>query len=289
LKEMLFKYLFFFLVSITNARNTPVLQTQDDAILPKLLDIGRDEGFRGNSSASILSNLAATPSLSKLYQVIKEYPSVVAALADKSGNYTLFAPLNSAIPSELDVNDEYELLVYHLVQPSIGIDDMTDGQLLESKLKLATLGDKHQRIKVFKRYDNIYLNWHSKIQSRSIKASNGWIHLISTMLKPPSSLPSHLKYFPLKFSILSSALKRTGVSLILNEVNGATMFAPTNSAFVKLGWRKLQHLFSDEGVAELSAVIFKLIIDFIASHYSESIILFRYCRCETVVCPIAFS
>lgn len=254
-------YLILLLSSIANARITPVLQKQDATILPK---VPRHSGFRGNSSASILSNLASTPSLSKLYHVIQEYPLLADALADKNSTYTLFAPVNSAIPHNkiLDYYDEFDILIYHLVQPAIGIDDMDDGQLLESGLNLATLGDKHQKIKVFKRFDHISLNWHAKVESVSIKASNGWIHLIDKMLEPPSSLPSHLKYFPLKFSILLAALRRTGVSLILNEINGATVFAPTNAAFVKLGWKKLRHLFSQEGVSELSAVSFLIKIRF---------------------------
>ncbi len=265
--------LLLLLLSIVNARKITVLQKQDDAILPKIHHVSQQGSFRGNSSASILSNLAATPSLSKLYHVIQEYPLLADALADKNASYTLFAPVNSAIPHYKirEDYDEFDILIYHLVQPAIGIDDLEDGQLLESGLNLATLGDKHQKIKVFKRYDHISLNWHAKIESVSIKASNGWIHLIDKILEPPSSLPSHLKYFPLKYSILLAALRRTGVSLILNEINGVTVFAPTNSAFVKLGWKKLRHLFSQDGVSELTAVSSLIKIRF---YYTISLLIF---------------
>jgi len=212
---------------VVNTFNTPVLQKQDNSILPKLHDIGRKDSFRGNSSASILSNLAATPSLSKLYHIIQEYPVLAAELAERNSNYTLFAPVNSAIPQNKIINDdtdEFDLLLYHLVEHSLGINDMNDGQLLDTGLNLETLGDKHQKIKVFKRHDHIYLNWHSKVESVSIKASNGWIHLVNAMLKPPLSLPSHLKYFPLKFSILSAALRRTSVSLILDKINQKLLY-----------------------------------------------------------------
>lgn len=258
---------------MVNASNFPILFAQDDSILSAVTDKRQAKGnLRGNSSASILSNLASTPSLSKLYHMIQEYQVLADALASKDMQFTLFAPLNSAIPhlKSLDHDETFDILLYHCVNHSWSIDDMNDGQLLESGLNLATLGDKQQKIKVFKRYDHISLNWHAKIETLSIKASNGWIHLINAVLKPPFTLPSHLKYFPFRFSILSAALRRTGVSLILNEINGVTVFAPTNSAFIKLGWSKLRHLFSDDGVSELASVrlLFLKYLDSFTSYYS---------------------
>jgi transforming growth factor-beta-induced protein len=186
------------------------------------------------------------------------------ALAAPDANITLFAPVNSAIPQTLaeNLDETVDMLLYHIVHPSFSIDDFEDGQLLESGLNLESLGDKPQRIQVFRKNEHISLNWHVKVESLSIQASNGWIHLVDSILKPPSTLPSHLKYFPFKFSMLSIALRKTGVALILNEINGVTFFAPTNSAFLKLGWLKLRHLFSDDGVSELASVILCLHLQF---------------------------
>ena len=232
----------------------PFLLSQDNSFIPSGQDKLPERTLRGNSSASILTNLANIPSLSKLYALVQESPILADALASLDANLTLFAPVDSAFPQILQDNDFYDTLLYHIVHPSLEIALLENGVLLDSGLNLASLGDKNQKIKVFNRYNQISLNWHAKIESVSIQCSNGWIHLIDAILKPPSALPSHMKYFPLQFSILSFALRRTGVALILNEIQGATLFAPTNGAFLKLGWKKLKFLFSDNGISELTSV-----------------------------------
>ena len=101
------KSIALFLSTCINALILPALISQDGSILPIPKNRNRQRTLRGNPNTTILSNLASTPSLSKLYTIIQENPILADALAAPDANLTLFAPVNSAIPQILDHDENF--------------------------------------------------------------------------------------------------------------------------------------------------------------------------------------
>ncbi|MEM9773673.1 MAG: fasciclin domain-containing protein [Chloroflexota bacterium] len=143
-----------------------------------------------SSARADLPNIAEIASGNGSFDTLVTAASVaglVPALADESGFITVFAPtdeafaklpastLNSLLANPAALR---EVLLYHVVSGDVGSD-------IAATLSTATmLNGEDVRIKVFK--DDIYLNDNSKVTTANILASNGKIHVIDTVLIPPS-------------------------------------------------------------------------------------------------------
>ncbi len=130
---------------------------------------------------------AATPSLSTLLTAVG-VADLAAALSDDSRPVTVFAPSNDAfakIPqADLDalLADKEALtkvLLYHLVDGTVPAADVV------SMSKATTLQGSDVSISV--EGSNVMLNGDVKVTATDIMASNGVVHLIDTVLMPPSS------------------------------------------------------------------------------------------------------
>jgi len=223
-----------------------------------------DKPGDGDSSKTILEVIRDDKAFSKLYAFVKERETLANALNSSDADLTLFAPVDSAFwehegggkhkpppPPEIITQG----LLYHVVDHQHKEEDLLNGDLLDTGLTLGSLGDKPQKIRVFEHNHHVSLNLRSHILKEDIKASNGIIQAIDHILMPPPNLFYVTARFPKVFGLLALAVKRAGLEEYLKETKTLTLFAPTNWAFKKLGLRKLKHLFSHRGKAELKKIL----------------------------------
>ncbi|KAI9095270.1 Fasciclin domain-containing protein [Phlyctochytrium arcticum] len=230
----------------------------------------------GDPQKSILENVKADPAFAKLAEVIEEREEIAHWL-DKDGlkDATLFAPINSAFrrpghcpghghhQAAVGQDDDKEppkevvtkVLLYHILQEKIESGKLENGQLLETSLKLASLGDRHQKIRVFEHKHHVSLNLRSHIIKDDIKSSNGLIQAVDHIVMPPPPIFSVLVHFPLEFGLFDIAIKKAGFKDTLNEKAAITVFAPSNRAFKQLGVRRLKYLFSKKGREDLKQLV----------------------------------
>ncbi|KAL2863762.1 fasciclin domain-containing protein [Aspergillus lucknowensis] len=117
-----------------------------------------------------------------------------------------------------------------------------------------------QRIAVRAGFKGLTLNFYSHIVAADIGASNGLIHGIDSILLPPPPALLLLDVLPTHFSTFNLALYKTDLTSALNTTSessakGFTVFAPTNSAFARLGLKINAFLFSPPGLKYLRALL----------------------------------
>ncbi|KAH8096833.1 FAS1 domain-containing protein [Cristinia sonorae] len=99
------------------------------------------------------------------------------------------------------------------------------------------------------------LNFHASVVKTDIKAANGIVHAIDTLLVPPLSAFEQLYLNPDKFSIFTSALQGTGLTNTMHSWETATgvgsgfatLVAPTDTAWRTLPPKLKRFLFSPYG------------------------------------------
>merc|ERR1712139_265491 len=99
----------------------------------------------------------------------------------------------------------------------------------------------------------------AKVTTADVDASNGVVHIIDTVLIPPSPAPSknivQLAAATPDLSTLVTALKAGSLTKALSGTGPFTVFAPTNEAFAKLPKTTLDHLLDPKNIKELDAVL----------------------------------
>ena len=95
----------------------------------------------------------------------------------------------------------------------------------------------------------------SQVIIADVRASNGIIHAIDSVLMPPATPAepaptlAQIVSGDSNFRILNYALHVTGLTRNLDDVSGTfTVFAPTDRAFYRLGYRNLIWLFRNRDV-----------------------------------------
>ncbi len=88
-------------------------------------------------------------------------------------------------------------------------------------------------------------------------ATNGVIHGVDSIIVPPPDILELVDLLPGQFSTLELGLIKTGLLEELNKTEhaGATFFAPSNFAFLKLGQKVNAFLFSQYGLKYLKALL----------------------------------
>jgi uncharacterized surface protein with fasciclin (FAS1) repeats len=142
-------------------------------------------GHKGQSSITQVA--AADANFSTLVSLLKA-TGLDEVLADQDGEFTVFAPTNTAfakLPKETlaslarpeNAEQLKQILTYHVVKGAVTSDQLSDGE------KVKTVSGK----KVTVRIDggSILVNA-SGVTKADIKAGNGVIHVIDTVLLPPA-------------------------------------------------------------------------------------------------------
>merc|ERR1719238_254213 len=181
--------------------------------------------------SDIVQLAAGTPDLSTLVAALKA-GGLVSALETK-GPFTVFAPTNEAfaklpaatLASLLKPENKAKLdaiLEYHVVSgAAVYAKDLHDGETVKTL--------EGQDVEAHVSADGVKIN-DSNVIKADIGASNGVVHLIDTVLMPPSDIVQLAAATP-DLSTLVTALKAGGLVSALETKGPFTVFAPTNEAF----------------------------------------------------------
>jgi transforming growth factor-beta-induced protein len=215
-----------------------------------------DSVLKPPSFMTIVDLTLATPSLSTLKTVLTlpEYAGVLEALSGP-GPFTVFAPTDAAFAKAgvdvYDVETVTAVLKYHVLSGAV------ESSALAPSQSVPTL--QGEALRITKTQAGVTVNGKAKVLLADVKAFNGIIHVVDTVLVPPSILASAKKAAPApapavqappKKSILDVAMETPALSTlvsvvsspayaaVLTALSGAgpfTVFTPTNEAFADAG------------------------------------------------------
>ncbi|KAK0666317.1 FAS1 domain-containing protein [Cercophora samala] len=224
---------------------------------------GHGGHHRGDKTKTIYELIKSNKYTTKFASLLDndDFADIKSLLDSTSHNKTLFVPTDKAferIPHHGDKPPPKEfvlaLLKYHIAPGLHTAHDLLTTHTLPSNLSLDTLGSRPQRLRVSTGLlFSIRVNVVSKIVYSNILAKNGVIHAIDHILVPPPSQEKIISLLPNTFSTFSLGLEKTELSV--PDHKGGTLFAPTNSAWRRLGPRANAFLFSPHGLKYLKALL----------------------------------
>ncbi|MFN8377319.1 MAG: fasciclin domain-containing protein [Anaerolineae bacterium] len=181
-----------------------------------------------------------------------------AGLADtlaSDGSFTVFAPTDdafAALPAGTveallsDIPALTNILLYHVVPGAFKAADVV------ALSQIGTVQGSPISIEVTD--EGVILNGSSKVLITDIEASNGVIHVIDSVLLPPSweaeapELNNSITDIAVangSFNTLVAALQATGLDSVLDSEGSYTVFAPTDAAFAALPPGTVEALLND--------------------------------------------
>ena len=184
------------------------------------------------------------------------------------GPFTVFAPTDeafAALPEGtldsllLPENKQKltDILLYHVVPGKVMAADVTG---MDGKSADTALTGKQVAIKVD--MGSVYLNESTKVISTDIVASNGVIHVIDSVLLPPSEEAAtetkdivDTAVADGRFTTLVSAVQAAGLVDTLKGEGPFTVFAPTDEAFASLPAGTLDTLLLPENKQKLTDIL----------------------------------
>jgi len=216
-----------------------------------------DGGNNRREGGSLIDRLREDKRFSRFVEVLEKERGLRDDLENRDMKSTVWAPTNDAIERMeeewREQRDEdrpamRDVLRYHIAGDSqITRDCLHAGALIPTNLRMKTLEDRHQRIRVFRFADTIFLNARARVMDKEIEAENGQIFPIDHVLCPPQNVVEMLGAVPTRLSTTLAAFARTGLDRDLTEEKGVTVFAASNNAWEKLGYENLRYLFSCAG------------------------------------------
>ncbi|XP_014879639.1 periostin, osteoblast specific factor b isoform X2 [Poecilia latipinna] len=153
--------------------------------------------------------------------------------------YTLLAPLNAAFTDEVMSMDQSELKIIlenHVLKNKLGLGQLYNGQQLE------TIGGKTLRVFIYRTAVCIE---NSCLIRGSKEGSNGALHLMRTMLMPAEKSMFEILTENGNFKVFLSLMEAAGLTDLLRQEGGFTLFAPSDKAFAALTERELNMLKGD--------------------------------------------
>ncbi|KAL5366579.1 FAS1 domain-containing protein [Aspergillus floccosus] len=222
------------------------------------------------SNKTIYELIAASKYTTILAKIITEDEELVQLLNSTKANHTVFAPTDDAfkkIPHHHQHEPSKELiravLRYHITPGIYSAPQVFHSHTLPSILEDPDLGDKlPQRLAVRVGWKGLTVNYYSRIIAIDIAGSNGVIHGIDSVLLPPPHACTLLEIVPTQFSTFALGILTSGLATNQSTVlagphahHGGTIFAPSNTAFQKLGFKINAFLFSPCGHKYLRALL----------------------------------
>ena len=215
-----------------------------------------DDGGTPVVDPTIVELAQGNPELTILVDLLERNPDLVSLLSS-DGDYTVFAPTNSAFASLLgvigqtsadDIPDAVvrRILLYHVIG-GIRVESgyITDGATAETALSasdILTFGVNGGTVTVND----------ATVTTADVAASNGVVHVIDNVLVPELELSIvntivEPAYFNSNFSILTEAVVTADLLGTLTDPNAdLTLFAPDNAAFEAAGINSLDGLTADD-------------------------------------------
>ncbi|ORY07063.1 Fasciclin-domain-containing protein [Basidiobolus meristosporus CBS 931.73] len=210
-----------------------------------------DEPPKGKKS--ILDTIVWDPQFKRLADIVLNDDGLKKILENPDAQLTLFAPINEAFihyddhphgkePSKEDI---YNWIVYHTLPDALSSKKIAKSHVLGTQLNSPELNDQPTPVRIGHWKGDTYINF-SKVTKADIHATNGVVHAINHVLIPPPSIFDGLHLIPTGFSTLTSAIHVSGYGGDFEGFKGVTVFAPTNRAFRKLGYKNLAELFAPD-------------------------------------------
>lgn len=184
------------------------------------------------------------------------------------GPFTVFAPTDDAFAAlPAGTLDELlkpenkqqltDILLYHVIPGKVMAADVTglNGQMTDTSLQGKQIGIKVDM-------GNVYLNENTKVIITDIEASNGVIHVIDTVLLPPTDEAAMEKLDIVdtavadgRFTTLVTAVQAADLAETLKGEGPFTVFAPTDEAFAALPAGTLDSLLLPENKQQLTDIL----------------------------------
>ena len=183
-----------------------------------------------------------------------------AGLADAlkgEGPFTVFAPTDeafSALPkgtveSLLEPENRdmlVAILTYHVVQGKVMAKQVMD---LDSAETL-----NGQRVDIEVKDGSVMVDG-AKVTSADVKASNGVIHVIDSVIMPSSKTIPEVAKEAGGFTTLLAAVEAAGLADALMGPGPFTVFAPTDGAFAKLPEGTVESLLQKDNLGKLQSIL----------------------------------
>jgi len=170
-------------------------------------------------------------------------------------NFTIFAPTNDAfakVPMDVltmlksDTAMLTDVLLYHV------IDGWIPSNLAVNDIKVPMANGKMVRVNVYPHNNKITIQG-SVVSQADIMATNGIIHVMSSVMMPPTDdIVSYVANNNATFSTLLALVQKAGLAAAL-QMDNLTLFAPTDAAFAKLSPQLAADITGDMG--KLGAVL----------------------------------
>jgi transforming growth factor-beta-induced protein len=229
--------------SADNEASNGVVHIIDEVLFP--------EGFE-LPKKNIVEIASETSDLSILVEALSKFPDLVEALSAE-GTYTVFGPNNDAFVALLGVIGQSSLddipesvlrdiLEYHVISTAALLStDLSDGQTA------STIGGEDVTVSIDG--SDVFIS-DSKVLTPDVVASNGVVHIMESVMVPPSIEPIigtivAPAYFNKDFTTLIAAVGAADPSILTLLLSngpseqGLTLFAPTNDAFEAAGITEL--------------------------------------------------
>jgi uncharacterized surface protein with fasciclin (FAS1) repeats len=206
-----------------------VLAAAHLAAAPEQEQTQSNDQMGGSESGDTIVDIASGDSQFETLVTALQEAGLVETLSG-GGPFTVFAPTNSAfealpngtLESLLDNPDALaDVLLYHVVEgrvPAADVTGMSSAQSVQGQpLVVSTNG-------------GVMIN-DATVTATDITASNGVIHVIDTVLTPPSGNLVEVATNAGSFDTLVTAVQEAGLVETLSGEGPFTVFAPTDEAF----------------------------------------------------------
>merc|ERR1712054_544488 len=179
-------------------------------------------------SMNVVQTAQATPDFSVLVEAVVK--ANLATALSGTGPFTVFAPTNAAFTAALAAlkidkaallarSDLADILKYHVVSGKIMAAKLQDSQAPATLQGLKVLVEKSSTGVTF---------GGAKVTTADIPCSNGVIHVIDTVILPPSMNVVQTAQATPDFSVLVEAVVKANLATALSGTGPFTVFAPTN-------------------------------------------------------------
>ncbi|KAK2059585.1 fasciclin domain-containing protein [Colletotrichum caudatum] len=241
------------------------LHSLEDSVENRFEHVFKEQLFddEPGTSKTIYDLISESEHTTEFAKLVNDYEDIVKVLKSTDANHTLFVPTNSAFehipkhkkPSKEEVE---AILKYHVGIGEYDAKRVLTTHTIPTLLDERLLGDKPQRLRTSVGLGGVRINFYAKVVAVNIRANNGVIHAVNSLIIPPLFLGRELTLFPTKFSTLLFAYERTDFVKYIHGVKstGFTFFAPSNNAFARLGYKANAFLFNtDIGLKYLKALL----------------------------------
>ncbi|KAI1472507.1 FAS1 domain-containing protein [Daldinia caldariorum] len=234
---------------------------------------GHGHGHGVATNLTVYQAIKTSNYTKKFAALLDDHPDLIEKLNSTSTNVTAFVPLDRAFEKIPHHDKDHKppkeflekLIKYHVVPDFYPAGRVLVHHTIPTALEEEALGGRPQRLRVSVGLFGVKLNFYSKVVYANLHTTNGVIHGVDSILVPPPPAKALISLFPSKFSTLELAAEKTGLKHHGDDhdhdgeehtLTGLTVFAPTNTAFRRLGPAANAFLFNtDKGLRYLRALL----------------------------------